>query len=526
MWNSVSRQVYLNLVDERYERPRRVTFGELRRLVSGCINRIKHLPTNSAVALYATNSVESIVVAMAAASQGMLVTTIPPDFGADAFLERAGQLQPKVLFASRHVFYNGRFHDQMSKVDAILAVLPRDTIVLHPEDLAPADDPIRYRKVPFQHPLYVLYSSGTTGKPKCIIHGHGGTLVQHIKEHKLHGDVRRGDVVFQYTSIGWMMWHWALSVLACGATLVLFDGSPLKPDATALWKRLTELEVTHFGSSAKYYMSLPSDFGLDSALVPRLRMLFSTGSPLPAETFARIYKVFAGRDLIVASITGGTDIVSLFCGGCPMLPVHAGEIQCKCLGMAVDVIDGDLVCTKPFPCMPIGFVNDATGKAYRDAYFNRHPEVWTHGDFVRINPKTGGISMLGRSDCTLNPKGIRFGSADLYHALVDVKAVGDALAVPIRRADLDEDVWLFIKLAQDCREDLAAIEATVKQIIRDKLSPRHVPAKVIITPDIPYTVNGKKIELAIRRILNGQRDLPVECANPDCLQFYRDLAPQ
>jgi acetoacetyl-CoA synthetase len=527
----------MHAIDERYGVPRRVTFRELGELVAGCATKLAHLSPRSVVALYASNGVDSVVVALAALALGLTVTTIPPDFGPDAFLERVGQLRPAVLFASRRVFYNGRFHDQMAKVGQILAGLGDSCLVLYPDDippLLPSTTPnspqLRYRMVPFDHPMYVLYSSGTTGKPKCIVHSVGGTLVQHLKEHRLHGDVRPGDVVFQYTSIGWMMWHWALSVLGCGAALVLFDGSPLRPDAHKLWATLMDLRVTHFGSSAKYYLSLPPDFRLGHSF-STLRMLFSTGSPLPADTFQFLYERVK-RDMIVASITGGTDILSLFCGGCPLLPVHAGEIQCRCLGMAVDDLDGDLVCRQPFPCMPLCFANDdAQSSMYKAAYFARHPGLWTHGDFVRINARTGGVVMLGRSDCTLNPRGIRFGSVDLYHALLDLPFVQDALAVPLKRADLDEDVILFVKLLAPYRAleagsnpEIDSVEKTIKAVIRERLSPRHVPARVVIAPDIPYTANGKKIELAIRRIVNGQRDLFVECANPDCLQFYRDFS--
>ena len=368
------------------------------------------------------------------------------------------------------------------------------------------------------------------------MHSAGGTLIQHLKEHLLHGDVVAKDVFFQFSSIGWMMWHWAVSVLGTGATLVLYDGSPLKPETESLWNRLDALKVTHFGGSARYFISLEELNFKPSVSLDKLRVMFSTGSPLPASTFKYIYASIKD-DIQLSSITGGTDIISLFGGGNPIRPVHAGEIQCACLGMKVEAFDesgkpvkdieGDLVCTKPFPAMPVCFWNDPGGKQYRKSYFDRFPGVWHHGDFIKISSVTGGIVMLGRSDGTLNPRGIRFGSADLYSIMNDKSTfpwVEDSLAVGVKRTtDLDEDVFLFVVLKDEFNLDEER-EALVKTEIRKRLSPRHVPFAVIEAPSIPYTVNGKKIEVSVKKILSGDTELHVAgVADPESIHFYREL---
>ena len=510
----------------------------------------------SVVAAYAANSVEVIAYSLAAASIGAIFTSISADFGVEAVIERIKQTNPVLLLVSQVVYYNGKLHSQKDKnelivkeCDSIKACIQisnsdRDGIsskYLDFDDVMARDfgDNFEYSRLPFNHPLYILYSSGTTGNPKCIVHSAGGTLIQHLKEHLLHGDVQPNDIFFQFTSIGWMMWHWSLSVLGTGATLVLFDGSPLRPNATCLWKRISGLKVTHFGTSARYLISLQeANYKIpDDISIEPLRVILSTGSPLPKSTFEYVYRNLKSN-VILASITGGTDIISLFCGGNPVLPVHAGEIQCVCLGMDVRAHseqsdqysttgEGDLVCAKPFPAMPIFFWNDPQGEIYRRAYFEKYPGFWYHGDYIKINAKTGGIVMLGRSDGTLNPKGIRFGSADLYNILAHkdlFPMVEDCLAVSVlQRETLDEDVYLFVKL-KELGKWTEELEKLIRTEIRKRLSPRHVPYKIMPVPDIPYTINGKKIEVSVKKILNGETDLIVPgVANPSSLDFYRHL---
>lgn len=405
----------------------------------------------------------------------------------------------------------------------------------------------------FDTPLYIVYSSGTTGKPKCIVHGAGGSLIQHLKEHLLHGSVKPGDVMMQYTTIGWMMWQWLVSGLAAGATLVLYDGSPFRPDPAKLWQLAEELKVTHFGTSAKYLQSLQDTQFAPTQNLNSLKVIFSTGSPLPADTFKYVYqKILKGLNVQLASITGGTDILSLFAGGCPILPVYAGEIQAPCLGMALACDEptkgivkpdlslitencGDLVCIKPFPSQPVSFWLDDSVKRekYRAAYFSSPscPRVWHHGDFLCFRQGTGGLLMLGRSDGTLNPAGVRFGSADLYAICgneTNSKWIADSVAIGVKLDEWkDEQVFLFLLLKNDentkvIPEDLLN---DLKHQIKTQLSPRHVPAHIHPAPAIPHTLNGKKVEVSVKRILNGNFDLEVvNLANPESIQFYRDFA--
>lgn len=394
------------------------------------------------------------------------------------------------------------------------------------------DKEVQFEEFDFDIPLYIVYSSGTTGKPKCIVHGAGGSLLQHVKEHLLHGDMRPGQVLMQYTTIGWMMWQWMVSSLAVGASVVLYDGSPFRPDSARMWSLIDELGVTHFGTSAKYLQTLQdSHFQLPVGLhLQSLQVLYSTGSPLPADTFRFVYGSLC-PSVQLASITGGTDILSLFAGGCPMLPVHAGEIQVPCLGMAIAcdsetdsaVTCGDLVCKKPFPSQPVAFWLDdpIAREKYRAAYF-ADSHIWRHGDFFCFVPATGGLIMLGRSDGTLNPAGVRFGSADLYAICGKEPWIEDSLAVGVKLdAWKDEQVFLFLLL----KPQTSPKEQELRDKIRTQLSPRHVPAHIHIAPAIPHTLNGKKVEVSVKRILNGNFDLEVlNLANPESITFYREFA--
>ncbi|MGH8304554.1 MAG: acetoacetate--CoA ligase, partial [Steroidobacteraceae bacterium] len=391
---------------------------------------------------------------------------------------------------------------------------------------------LRFAPLPFNHPLYILYSSGTTGVPKCIVHGAGGTLLQHRKEHLLHTDLKRSDRLFYFTTCGWMMWNWLMSGLATGATLVLYDGSPFHPQPGALWHMAHEERITVFGTSAKYLAALEkSDFVPATALeLPGLRTVLSTGSPLLPEGFDYVYRSVKS-DLQLASISGGTDIVSCFALGCPTRPVYRGEIQCRGLGMAVDIYDdagrpvrgerGELVCTAPFPSMPLGLWNDPDGVRYRAAYFERFPGAWHHGDYAAITAHDG-LVIYGRSDAVLNPGGVRIGTAEIYGAVESLPQITEALAVG-QDWEGDVRVVLFVRL-QPGVELNEALRKEIRNTIRTHTSARHVPARIIAVPDIPRTRSGKLTELAVRNVIHG---LPVKnvdaLANPQALEHFRDL---
>jgi acetoacetyl-CoA synthetase len=392
--------------------------------------------------------------------------------------------------------------------------------------------PLRFASLPFNHPLYILYSSGTTGVPKCIVHGAGGTLLQHQKEHLLHTDLRRGDRVFYFTTCGWMMWNWLTSALATGATLVLYDGSPFHPDPGVLWRLAQQERLTVFGTSAKYLSALEKNgySPANSVDLAALRTLLSTGSPLLPEGFDFVYRAIK-PDLHLASISGGTDIVSCFALGCPTLPVQRGEIQCRGLGMAVDIFDddgkpvrgerGELVCTAPFPSMPVGFWNDPDGARYRAAYFDRFPGVWHHGDYAALT-EHGGIVIYGRSDAVLNPGGVRIGTAEIYSAVESLEQVVEAIAVGQDWRD-DVRVVLFVRLRAGTELD-ESLKKKIRDVIRAHTTPRHVPAKIVAVADIPRTLSGKLTELAVRNVIHGQPVKNVDAlANPQALEHFRNL---
>lgn len=504
------------------------------------------------VAGYLPNLPEAIAVMLATASIGATWSSCSPDFGIEGVLDRFGQIQPKFLFAPDRYFYNGKDIDCRDTARRVAEQLPTvETVVLVPYDpeqaasdndfgavslgqfiaLHPARE-IEFRRMPFDHPLYILYSSGTTGVPKCIIHGAGGTLVQHLKEHLLHGDIKRDDRLFYFTTLGWMMWNWLVSGLAAGATVLLYDGSPFYPDGNVLFDFADDTGMTHFGTSAKYIDALKKA-GLEPArshdLSP-LRAMFSTGSPLVPESFDYVYRDIKS-DLCLSSISGGTDIVACFVGGNPAGPVWRGEIQVPFLAMDIAVFDGggnsvtgekgELVCRAPFPSMPVGFWNDEDGSRYRAAYFERFPGIWCHGDWAEITSH-GGIIIHGRSDATLNPGGVRIGTAEIYRQVEQIDAVEEAIAVG---QDWEDDVRivLFVRLREGVVLD-DALRRDIRARVRSGATPRHVPAHILQVADIPRTKSGKITELAVRDVIHGRIVRNTEAlANPEALDCFRDL---
>ena len=534
---------------------RELGFAALHDLVSRIVQALRDAGVREGdrVAGFLPNTPEAIAATLATAAIGAVWSSCSPDFGVQGVLDRFGQIEPVVLFAAEGYFYNGRWIDGLPRVAEIARRLPtvrRAVIVSY----AGADTPcatggiagavslsdfiaphpvgdIVFRRLPFNHPLYILYSSGTTGVPKCIVHGAGGTLIQHLKEHLLHGDLRPGDRLFYFTTLGWMMWNWLVSGLACGATLLLYDGSPFHPQATVLFDFAEAEGMTHFGTSAKYIDALKKA-GLSpigTHRLDRLRTMFSTGSPLVAESFDYVY-AHIKKDLCLSSISGGTDIVGCFVGGNPTAPVWRGEIQAIKLGMDVAVFDdggkpvigqkGELVCRRPFPSMPIGFWNDPDGARYRAAYFERFPGVWCHGDWAEITAH-GGVIIYGRSDATLNPGGVRIGTAEIYRQVEQVAEVEEALAVG-QEADGDLRIVLFVRLRAGSTLD-DSLAKRIKDRVRAGASPRHVPAVVLAVPDIPRTKSGKIVELAVRETIHGRPVKNVEAlANPEALAHFRD----
>jgi acetoacetyl-CoA synthetase len=495
------------------------------------------------VAGYLPNMPEGVAAMLATASLGAIWSSCSPDFGVQGVLDRFGQIEPKVLFCTDRYLYAGKEFDQREKNAQVLAGLPgvRKAVVASydggfggfAEGFAPAE--IAFERVAFNDPVYILYSSGTTGVPKCIVHSVGGTLLQHLKEHRLHSDVRAGDRVFYFTTLGWMMWNWLVSGLGCGAALVLYDGSPFVQRGRILFDMADAEGLTHFGTSAKYLDAIAKINLKPKAThkLERLRMVLSTGSPLVAEGFDYVYRNIKD-DVCLSSISGGTDIVSCFVLGNPMLPVWRGEIQCKGLGLAVEVFDdagrslegekGELVCTRPFPAMPIGFWNDPDGSKYRAAYFEKFPNVWRHGDWCEIT-RHGGIVIYGRSDAVLNPGGVRIGTAEIYRQVERLDEVVESLVIgqdwpPDKPADVR--VVLFVKLRDGLRLDDALV-AKIRKQVRDNTTPRHVPDKVLQVGDIPRTKSGKIVELAVRNVVHRQPVKNVEAlANPEALEDFRD----
>ncbi|MBM3601166.1 MAG: acetoacetate--CoA ligase [Alphaproteobacteria bacterium] len=506
------------------------------------------------VAGYMPNMPETIAAMLAATAIGAVWSSCSPDFGVRGVLDRFGQIEPKILVAAEGYYYNGKAFDSLDKVRDILAELPtvkRTVIVPYTRerpDLAAIRDGVMlsdyvarhqagnipFARLPFNHPLYIMFSSGTTGVPKCIVHGAGGTLLQHLKEHQLQSDVRKGDRVFYFTTCGWMMWNWLVSGLASDATLLLYDGSPFHPTGNIIFDYADAERMTLFGTSAKYIDAL-GKAGLEPIKTHKLatvRTMTSTGSPLAPEGFDYVYRSIK-KDMCLSSISGGTDIVSCFVLGNPIGPVWKGEIQALGLGMAVAAWDddgkplppgekGELVCTVPFPSMPIGFWNDPDGAKYHAAYFDKFPNIWCHGDYVAIT-EHGGMIIYGRSDAVLNPGGVRIGTAEIYRQVEQVDEVLESLVIG-QDWDNDVRVVLFVKLRDGVQLD-AALQDKIRKQIRANTTPRHVPAKIVQVADIPRTKSGKIVELAVRNVVHGRPVKNVEAlANPDALDLYRGLA--
>ena len=504
------------------------------------------------VAGFMPNLPETVVAMLAAASLGALWSSCSPDFGVKGVLDRFARIEPKVLFAADGYFYNGKRFDSLEKVRGTLAELsnrPRLVVVPHTGDVPDLSDlpgavsyadfrgtgavpALEFRQLPFDHPLYIMYSSGTTGLPKCIVQPAGGVLLNQLKEHVLHVDAKPDDVVFYFTTCGWMMWNWLVAGLGTGAAIVLFDGAPFHPGPEALWHLAEDEGISVLGTSASYLAALEK-----AGYAPRkhhdlsrLKTILSTGSPLADRSFDYVYREIKD-DVQVASISGGTDLNGCFVAGCTLLPVRRGEIQCACLGMDVQAWDetgrevvgeaGELVCTNAFPSMPLFFWGDEDGSAYRAAYFERFGGVWTHGDFMTVT-EHGGIRISGRSDATLNPGGVRIGTAEIYRVVEPLPEVADSLVIGQQWGD-DVRVVLFLTLAEG-RTLAADLERTIRQAIRTQCSPRHVPARIVQVADIPYTLSGKKVEMAVRDIVHGRpvanRDA---LRNPESLEGFRDL---
>jgi acetoacetyl-CoA synthetase len=506
------------------------------------------------VAGHVPNGIDAIVGAMAASSLGAIWCSASPDFGLQGLLDRFGQIEPKILITCDGYYYSGKTIDCLDKISQLQAHLPslihtfvfpfvsetpdisslKNTLFL-PTALndIPVTEPV-FERVEFNHPLFIMFSSGTTGIPKCIVHGHGGTLLQHMKEHQLQCDVRVNDRVFYFTTCGWMMWNWQITALASGATLLLYDGSPFFPKADMLWDYTSRHHATLFGTGAKYIDALKSN-GMnikDKFDLGALKTITSTGSPLVHESFDYVYSHIKS-DVHLASISGGTDIISCFVIGNPISPVYRGEIQDAGLGFAVDIFDdqghplpagkgsGELVCTKPFPSMPVKFWNDADGAKYKKAYFDRFPNIWCHGDWIE-RTSNNGLIIHGRSDATLNPGGVRIGTAEIYRQVEQIAEVLECIAVG-QHWQNDERVILFVRLKDDLtlNDDIIA---RIKKQIKDGASPRHVPARILQVNDIPRTKSNKIVELAVREVIHNRPVKNVESlANPEALDLYRDL---
>jgi acetoacetyl-CoA synthetase len=507
------------------------------------------------VAGFMPNLPEALVAMLATTSLGAIWSSCSPDFGIAGVLDRFGQIAPKVIVTADGYFYGGKTLDSLAPIAGVLAQLPSVSSVIVVPYVAAEPDLSRlqgvgtrrmhtwarfgtpgarlvFERLPFDHPLFVMYSSGTTGKPKCIVHGAGGTLLQHLKEHHLHVDLRRNDRLFFFTTCGWMMWNWLASGLAVGATLVLYDGSPFQPDEGVLWRMAEEEHVSIFGTSPKYLSALDKAGyrPRERAQLPTLRTVISTGSPLAPEQFDFVYRDIKA-DVQLASISGGTDIISSFCMGNPLGPVYRGELQCAGLGMAVDVVDdacrslppgekGELVCRRSFPSMPIGFWGDEDGSRYRKAYFERFPGIWHHGDYA-MRTAHGGFMILGRSDAVLNPGGIRIGTAEIYRQVETLPEILESLCIG-QDWQGDVRVVLFVRLREGVALD-EALQKRIRDTIRANTTPRHVPARIVAVPEIPRTISGKIVELAVRNVVHG---LPVTntdaLANPGALEHFRN----
>ncbi|MDY6932805.1 MAG: acetoacetate--CoA ligase [Spirochaetota bacterium] len=536
------------------DEPIRITYKELYDRVARLAKSMREMGivTGDRVVGFMPNMPETIIAMLAAASIGALWSSCSPDFGIRGVLDRFGQIEPKLIFTANGYHYNGKKFDSIDKIASIIKDLPSiERVVVVPytdseSDISSIPSAVHYRdfiskengldvtfeQLPFEHPLYIMYSSGTTGLPKCMVQGGGGILIHHMKELMLHTDLKREDRIFYFTTCGWMMWNWLVSSLSIGALIILFDGSPFYPNPGVLFQLAQDEKMTIFGTSAKYISALSkesiqpcSEYDLSA-----LKALLSTGSPLTSDGFEYVYNHIKS-DICLSSISGGTDLNGCFAAGNPMGPVYSGELQCRTLAMKVEAFNdmgkpvtqekGELVCTAPFPSMPTYFWNDQNGEKYHKAYFDVYPNVWRHGDFIEIT-EHNGVIIYGRSDATLNPGGVRIGTAEIYRQVENFDEVTDSLVIGQNWKD-DLRVILFVMLEEGIGLT-DELKNKIKKTIRQNTTPRHVPAKIIKIDDIPYTINLKKVEMAVRNVIHGEEVLNRDALkNPEALELYKDL---
>ena len=526
-----------------------LTYKQLYKQVAGVASALRKsgVEPGDRVAGYMPNLPETVIAMLATTSIGAIWSSCSPDFGINGVVDRFEQIDPKVLFCAAAYTYNGKQHDCLvrareiqKRIESIQKIVVTPYVDSEPNlstlenaELLTSFSDDEFARLPFDHPVYILYSSGTTGVPKCITHGAGGTLLQILKEHLLHVDVKRDDRLFYYTTCGWMMWNWLVNGLATGATLVLYEGSPFHPGPEAMFDLVDDLGITIFGTSAKS-ISAWQKAGVkprESHSLATLKSILSTGSPLAPASFDYVYEDIK-QDLCLSSIAGGTDIVSCFACGCPLLPVYRSEIQCLALGMAVQILrddgsladvneTGELCCVQSFPSMPVCFWGDEGGSKYQAAYFEQYPDIWAHGDFAKLT-EHGGMVIFGRSDATLNPGGVRIGTAEIYRQVESLDAVLESICIG---QDWDDDVRvvLFVHLREGVSLD-DELQTRIRKVIRENATPRHVPARIVQVSDIPRTVSGKIVELAVRNIIHGRAVKNVDAlANPEALELFKDL---
>ena len=534
----------------------KITYSELNKIVRKVSNALKSFGVGKGdrVAGYVANIPEAVIAMLATTSLGAIWSSTSPDFGIEGVVDRFGQIEPKILFATKSYFYGGKHINNLDKILEVKKRIPSiekvilideyfdfrsstdntevDNEIINFSDLLNfSEDDFQFVYSEFDHPVYIMYSSGTTGKPKCIVHGAGGTLLQHYKELALHTDLKQEDIITYFTTCGWMMWNWLISSLQIGATIVLIDGNPAFPNER-LWKIIQEEKITVFGTSPKY-LTLMEKSGLipkDNFNLSSLKTILSTGSPLSDANFHLVYKNVK-EDVLLSSISGGTDIISCFMLGSPILSVYSGEIQCRGLAMKVEAWDdngnslteekGELVCTAPFPSRPIYFWNDADGSKYQSAYFSHFPGVWRHGDYIKIT-KHGGVIVYGRSDSTLNPGGVRIGTAEIYKVVEAMEEIADSLVVG-KNVNGDVEVILFVVLKSNYALNEQLVEK-IKNKIRQETTPRHIPSKIYQIEEVPYTISGKKVEIAVAKILNGETiDNKEALVNPNALLQFSQI---